>query len=72
MLYSSYPEESALYPKLGLPPDDPTLMMAQSNWATPLPIFLYLAAYAAIELYALFLYLVINVMGRIATACCTR
>ena len=65
----SYPEEASITRKLGLPADDSAVMTSRGIWLPALPIYLYLTAYACVELYAfLFQALLIaeaSVVGRI-------
>ena len=65
LLSCSYPDDQSFASKIGLPPDDVMLLTAQGLWLTPIPIFLYLTAYAITELHGYVLYGVIAAFAKV-------
>ena len=70
ILCFSFPEEGSLASKLGLPPDDFTLLQQKGVYFQPVPIYLYLTSYALVELFSVVAHLPIAMLGTITSKIC--
>ena len=66
----SFPEEASLASKVGLPADDFTLLQQKGVYFQPVPIFLYLTAYALVELFSFIAQIPFTVLGSIVFRLC--
>ena len=66
----SYPDENNIAQKLGFPQDDVSILTEQGLYAAYIVIFLYLAAYASFELYAVFVQAAVGLLSRVCQKLC--